>query len=504
MAMELNKSNIKLILGLKLKQIRLSRNLSLSELANKSALSVSYLNEIESGKKYPKSDKILALSNALGVPYDKIVSIKLNKSLAPIGELLDSNILKQLPIDHYGIDINKLIALLANAPIQLNALVATIIEISKSSETSRNIFSRTALRIFKEYNENYFEDIENSVNNIKEKFGLGSNEILSYSKLAKIIKNDYNYKIIEGKINEYDELSQIRAIVKNGDKRTIYTNSLLTDAQLAFIIGKEIAYNFLSISDRSYIYSASSLDSFDQLLNNFRTSYFSTALIIPKDIMVNDISNLLNTPKWSKKLLLNILKKYKVTPEMLFQRTANIISKELHINKFYFLRFNYQISTNQYELSKELHLNTTENPGGYHSNEHYCRRWISIGVIEELINKQKKKKNLKEIIVGIQKSKFINSGDQYLSISIAKPNRIIKNTFSSVTFGFFIDKELEGKIKFLNDPKIKVKEVNNTCENCPLPNCFERVADPISYNKTMEQNKIQKAINSLLLDQDFG
>ncbi len=60
--MELTKSNIKLIFGLKLKQLRISRNLSLSDLANRSSLSVSYLNEIESGKKYPKSDKIIALA----------------------------------------------------------------------------------------------------------------------------------------------------------------------------------------------------------------------------------------------------------------------------------------------------------------------------------------------------------------------------------------------------------------------------------------------------------
>jgi len=165
--MELTKSNIKLIFGLKLKQLRISRNLSLSDLANRSSLSVSYLNEIESGKKYPKSDKVIALAESLGVSYDNIVSVKLNKSLAPIGELLDSNILKQLPIDHYGIDINKLIALLANAPVQLNALVSTIIEIARSSEMSRNIFSKTALRIYKEFNENYFPELEEAVDKFK-------------------------------------------------------------------------------------------------------------------------------------------------------------------------------------------------------------------------------------------------------------------------------------------------------------------------------------------------
>ena len=61
---------IKLIFGLKLKQIRTDKNLSLFGLSKLSGLSKSYLNEIENGKKYPKPDKIAILSEKLDVPYD--------------------------------------------------------------------------------------------------------------------------------------------------------------------------------------------------------------------------------------------------------------------------------------------------------------------------------------------------------------------------------------------------------------------------------------------------
>ena len=284
--MELTKSNIKLIFGLKLKQLRQSRNLSLSELANISSLSVSYLNEIESGKKYPKAEKIIALAESLGVSYDNIVSIKLNKSLAPIGELLDSNILKQLPIDHYGIDINKLIALLANAPIQLNALVSTIIEIARSSEMSRNIFSRTALRIYKEFNENYFEDLEEAVSIFREKNNLNSFPKINAKILTDLLVDNFNYKIDKNKLGNDSKLSHLRAVVHNGKKNYIFLNDVLSRSQLYFILGKELAYNYLKITDRSYLYSSINLDSFDQLLNNLRASYFSTALLIPKENII--------------------------------------------------------------------------------------------------------------------------------------------------------------------------------------------------------------------------
>ena len=93
----LNQDNIRLVFGLKLKQLRLDKSLSLSDLSQRTGLSISYINEIEKGKKYPKSDKIIALSRALEVEYDSLVSIKLRKKVEPISGLLQSNILTELP-----------------------------------------------------------------------------------------------------------------------------------------------------------------------------------------------------------------------------------------------------------------------------------------------------------------------------------------------------------------------------------------------------------------------
>ena len=83
--MDIEKDYIKLIIGLKLKQVRTQKNLSLFGLAKLTNLSKSYLNEIEKGKKYPKTDKILLLCSHLDVPYDQMVSLKLDNNLAPIG-----------------------------------------------------------------------------------------------------------------------------------------------------------------------------------------------------------------------------------------------------------------------------------------------------------------------------------------------------------------------------------------------------------------------------------
>lgn len=191
----MNTKHIKLIFGLKLKQLRTDKGLSLSELASKSGLSISYINEIESGKKYPKTDKIAVLADALDTTYDKLVSLKLVKSLAPVAELLESNILEQLPLDHYGIDINKLISLMSNSSLQLSAVIATFIETAQSSELSQNSFSRNALRVFKELSENYFEEFEDAVKCFVKENKLENKYQVEFKELKHILENNYGYEI---------------------------------------------------------------------------------------------------------------------------------------------------------------------------------------------------------------------------------------------------------------------------------------------------------------------
>ena len=134
--MSLNTDHIKLIFGLKLKQLRQEKGFSLQDLSNISKLSMSYINEIEKGKKYPKADKISALAEALDVDYDSLVSLKLNKKLEPISKLLKSNFLTEIPFDFFGIDPANLLEMLSDAPIKLSAFINTIIKIARSYSMS--------------------------------------------------------------------------------------------------------------------------------------------------------------------------------------------------------------------------------------------------------------------------------------------------------------------------------------------------------------------------------
>jgi transcriptional regulator with XRE-family HTH domain len=472
--------------------------MSSSDLSGKSTLSISYLNEIESGKKYPTSNKIALLANALGVSYDKMVSLKLSKNMAPIGELLESNILKELPLDHYGIDVNKFLQLMSKASLQLSALVSTVIEMAKSSELSQNNFSRTAIRTYKEFNENYFEDIEESV----EKFCLKNKYRftlpIKYSDLMNILKDKFHYEVDEKLLSGFNELRSVRGIVvfKNGSKK-IMINNRLTDSQKAFIAGKEIAYNYLNISDRSFIYSDMKVDSFDQLLNNMKASYFSSALIIKKNNLIKDLNKFFSKKECDSDFLISLLGQYNASPDMLFQRITNLLSIVWNINCFFFIRFDTPINSAKYHLIKELRLNAKAIPGSNQNNEHYCRRLIPIKLLQDLEKQQAKNKTSQLSVVGIQKSKFFYSNDEYLTISIAKNSTLFDETNYSVTLGFLLNDDLKKKINFWNDPGIPGMIVNETCERCQISDCKERVESPKILESKTNIEKIERTLKKI-------
>ena len=96
----LKKKNVlKFILGLKIRQLRARRKLSLKDLADRSALSSSYLNEIENGKKYPKVEKLACIAEALDIPFEELISFKTGRNLHPLLSFLEGEMVGKVPLE---------------------------------------------------------------------------------------------------------------------------------------------------------------------------------------------------------------------------------------------------------------------------------------------------------------------------------------------------------------------------------------------------------------------
>ena len=481
---------IKLIFGLKLKQVRSKKKLSLFGLSKLTGLSKSYLNEIEKGKKYPKTDKIALLADKLEVPYDNLVSLKLDKNLAPVGELLQSNILKELPLNLFGIKESDLIDIVANAPAKVNAFISTIIEIAKHYDFGKESFYLAALRSYQEANQNFFPDLEAEVLNFAKAYQINLNKSVSSLELEEILIEEYGYTINNEDLITYRELDNLRSIFVPKTK-TLFVADHVDEAQRTFIYAKEIAYNYLSISERLYTFTWIKFENFDQVFNNLSASYFAGALVIPRELLKGYLDRFLAKPKFDKTFLARMTKRFNASPESLYQRLTNILPADYQLENLFFLRFAHQKGSQRFDITKELHLTHQHSPHGNETDEKYCRRWASIRVLQEI------ERSGNEHHMEVQISHYPNDNLSYLIFASATKDPFKNDVYRSVGIGLLINNQLRKKVQFLNDPSIKTYDVGVTCQRCPIKDCAERMAPATILSQDEKNRRTAQAVEEL-------
>jgi len=487
--------SIKHIFGLKISDLRKEKGLSFQELSAKTGLSVSYLSEIEKGKKYPKGDKIMQLAEAFGVTYDELVSLTVSKKLQPVIDLLQSNFFKEFPLETFGLDAQKIIELITISPEKINAFINAIQMISRQYEMKQEQFNYSALRSYQELHDNYFEELEKAVQKFRRDHKI-KDTIISTKQLTSLLNEDNGIGVDTETLESNKTLRHVRSVYQKKAKKLLL-NSDLTDGQERFLIARELGFHYLGLKERPFETPPQNDYTFEATLNNNKASYFSAALLMPEKEVVKDVKDFAKLKKWDDQKLLSFLTKYKATPEMIMQRLTNILPKYSGISKLFFLRFLGSDDFSSYELTKELHLSKSHRPHANFLNEHYCRRWISIGLIKALRSKQKLNDE-SDYIAGAQISKYHNTDDEYLCLTIAFPNVTNEAESMSVTIGCYIDQSLRQRIKFLNDPAITVKTVNTTCERCSLVDCGDRIAPPEQIQKEIKSQKIIEELNRVV------
>lgn len=492
------KEILKFILGLKLKQLRLDKGLSLKTLSNLAGLSSSYLNEIEKSKKYPKIDKLMTLSQVLGVPFDDLVSIKLDKNLDPLEKYLKSDFFKELPLELFGISHKDLYDLMAESPEKFASFITTVIEMARSYDLKFEQLLFAALRSYQEMHKNYFPEIEDLAQQTRKKYYLAHNSGMpSLNSFIMILQKDFSYKIDENKLNLHPELNSLRTLFKSGPPHTLFINKNLQESQKIFILAKEIGYQILKLKKRALTSPEIKLESFDMALNHFKSSYFSGALLIDQHLLVKDLKVFFKEKTFSKEKFLQLLNHYGTGPEIFLQRLTQILPQFFHLNQLFFLRFNNDYQQDHYYLTKELHLSQLHNPHGIGLNEHYCRRWITVSLLKELAE-DLKKGDYQRPILGIQRSKMFENNMEYLCLSMARPLTLSPHTTSCTTIGILIDGHFKKTVKFWDDPSIPLKEVSQTCERCGILDCEVRAAPPSLFEKEKVRVNREKAVQQLL------
>lgn len=482
---------IKMIFGFKAKYLRQQKGLSLEELAERAGLSKSYLHDIEKGKKYPKVDKINAMAQALEVDYDFMVSMRASKKLQPVIDLLTSDFIKEFPLELFGISPEKLFELFSNTPDKVNAFISTLFKITRNYQMQREHLYLAALRSYQDMYDNYFEGLESAVRRFREEFGVRGALPYTTPFLEGLLREKFDVKTDRQAMVREKELKQQRSFY-SAEYKTLFLNEGLSSAQENFLLGRELAFQYLKMAERPYFTRIVEADSFELLLNNFKASYFSVALLMDEEHMVEDIHALAQRPSWEPAAFLGLLDKYDVTPEMLLQRLTNLLPRHFGIKDLFFLRLVGDEELKRFRMTKELHLSQLHNPYANEMNEHYCRRWVSVNIIKKVKARQQLN-NHTAPEADAQISHYWETPNRYLCISLAKPDFQNPSRGTSVTVGLLVNDTLRRLFRFLDSPELQARIVNTTCERCGISNCEARAAAPAVLEQQRKLEKIMVA-----------
>ncbi|MEZ4917460.1 MAG: helix-turn-helix domain-containing protein [Saprospiraceae bacterium] len=485
----------KILLGLKVRQFRQEKKWNFEEMSKQTGISVSYLNEIEKGKKYPQPANIQKLASALDITPAFLCSPELTKQFAPLGDLLKSNFLNELPLDLFGIGLQQVVDIIARAPDKVNAFISALLEIARNYSLRDEHFFFAALRAYQELRLNYFEEIEEQAEHFIDTYQLPDNGGVPANLLSDILKRQFGYSIDEEGMGQYPELQSIRAIhLPEQDK--LLLNPRLNEKQKAFQLAKELGFQILRLKERPHTSSLVKVHSFEEALNNYKAAYFAVATLINRHAFGKDLTSFFSNSRWDRQFLVQLMGKYQASPEVLFQR-FNILSPSFNLSKIFFLRMIHDLDRDGFDIDKELHLNRRHQPHASGLNEHYCRRWLSASLLREIQEEQLKTGRPGQPISGVQRALFVDTDEEYLCIALAKPGYPTRNKNVCVTIGILLDETAKNTIQFWDDPAIPQVLVNVTCERCALTNCRERASEPIVIQKRETRRKMLEALDQL-------
>jgi len=490
--MALKEEQLRLIFGLKLKQLRGDKGLSLFGLSKKSGLSKSYLNEIEKGKKYPKPDKILAMAEALEVDYDEMVSMKLSGSMAPLSDIILSGILKEIPLELFGIEENNLIDIIAGAPEKVTAFISTLFEVARHYQVSRENFYLAALRSYQESHQNHFPELEEAVSDFARRYQIDLNSKLRSQDLAEILKEEFGYSIEEDGINPDEFPSNLRSVFVPKTKKLLLSAGI-NEAQKVFILAKELGYCHLKIEDRPLSFSWIKFERFEEVLHNFQASYFAGALVIPEQRVKTELQQFFKNQSWDGKAFIEMTRRFTDSAETFFQRLTNILPAHFGLNQLFFLRLE-QAGEQPPFLSKELHLSRKHQPKALTGTINYCRRWLSTRLLVEAENFPKED----SLRIGAQVSSYHDTGEEYLMIGASDNDPFNQEARRSMVIGLDMSKNFKRQIQFQKDPQLTYKTVGTSCESCAIKDCEVRACPPIRLQNEAQEKDLQAKVQALI------
>ena len=482
--MRLRPQNQRLLFGLKLRQLRNERGLSFQQLAKLTGMSVSYLNEIERGKKSPRADKLADLTRALEIEPAELSDFTLEASMMPVVELLQSDFLNELPLDRFGIELAKIVEIIASAPARVGAFISALLELSRNYALLDENFYLAALRSWLEMQENYLEDSEAFAKTLREELGWDPDYVPTADGLREVLRKRHDYRVVEGGTAEHAAFADLDRVFIPAD-RTLLMAPTLRERDLRYHFAKELAYQTMEIGGRSLTAPMVRVQGFDMALAHARANAFAAALLLPAAQVDAEIKDFFGEGEPALDVFQQLLSKYRVTPELLLDRLAAMLPRYRDIKSLFYIRL-VETVPGRFQVARELHLGERHRPHATGLTEHYCRRWIGA---ELLLRGRASAKT------GVQVEQFYGSDDEYLVLALADVTHDGRR--EAAFLGMPLTPELEATVPALLRANLRRRVVSNTCERCPIEDCGVRAAPPVFARARAKRKAVADGIEEL-------
>lgn len=516
--------DLRFILGLKLKTLRLQKGLTLQQVATRCGLSVSYLSEIEKGKKYPKAERLIVLARAVGASFDDLVSPQVDEELAPVKTVFSSLFLQGFPFELFGVDPEDLFGIATESPERSAALIRALLDVGRTYDIQVEQFLLAALRSYQQLNRNHFPELEEAAARCRAEHGWPPDLPLAPELLEAVLRDEQGYRIDATTLAADPDLRGLRSVYLGGQPPRLLVNGNLRPSQRAFVLARELGYRTLRLTgERAVTSSWIKVESFEQVLNNFKASYFGGALLIDRDRVVADLGAFFARPRWDGAALVACIGRYAATPELFFHRLTELLPRLLGLDEIYFLRFAHDGGSDKYRLTKFLNISRVPVPHAVGLDETYCRRWPALRLMRQLDERRHDGEagpggataanpvgggdptdpadptDPIAPIVTAQRSYFLDADAEFFVITMARPLALASDATSSVSIGFLLDDACKATVRFWDDPAIPRVVVNLTCERCRLSaaECQERGAPPVVWRRLEAQERKERALAAL-------
>lgn len=502
-AMSVNEEKLRFILGFKLKNLRQAQKLSLKQAAARAGISISYLSEIEKGKKYPKTEKLLALASCYGTTFDELVTAGTAETEQTLEASLESGFFREFPFELFGLHAEDLFSLLTSSPDRAGALIRTFLEVGEMYDIGVEQFLFAALRAYQKLHNNYFPEIEDAV----EAFLSDTRRLerpLDASSLQRFLETEWEYRIDESLLGLDDSLRSFRSVAIPGKRPRLFINPRMLPEQRAFVYAKEIGKRILGIPPGVMTSSWIKVESFEQVLNNYRTSYFAGALLLDRKTTAEGLRTFFTAERFDPLAMLSLMNRLQSTPEMFFYRIGQLAYSEFGLRNHYFMRLSTKQGEHSFDVTKLLNLSGLSLPRGLSADEHYCRKWAGMRLLKERVRQRDiaapDLPARSHPTVAAQRGTIMPGGEEAFIFAMSRSMQLNPQDDSCVIMGFELDDAFRNAVKFWDAPGIPVEEVGITCERCPLPpqKCSERIVPATILEAQEHARAMENAVSALV------